>query len=698
MTESQWVQSAPGTEKRKRAGLACISCHSKKIKCDLQAKIHEGQNSCSNCASTGKVCSPRPSKRERGRLAPDIGKSPASPLPTDSRGDSRTDLAFSDFTVAQTDTVIDSRDVYMPVGQDISPHNLLQPSFLGFDSGLLSQHELAIFHTSQGAQQSEATTSETTQINNTPSVLDAWSSSWVPSPHERSNGVQTEVVLRPARGPLDSSTSTITHDAVESSAGSEKKEPRSPIGLQPDLRQSFTETYFEYCYTWCPILDRATLSKELAESPLLDNAIAILGSHVRPPLVPHAGPAVYYDRARRLFYEEEEEDLIATLKAISLFYWWAPRPPSVVHRHSSWWWTSIVIKLAQQAGFYREFVTDVSRYRIELYILRRIWWTAFARERLTAISQGKPCLIDPEDCNIPPPSVEDFPELEDKSKAEVFVYWVRLCTIIGRIAKRLSRSAASPSTTQAFPADLGKELIDWVRSLPVHLQLPIESRHTPSFDRDVHQLHLPYLAVIIVLHLTRPSQSLPQAMRPATLAGSCIARILKDFLIRSEMRSLQPITCWYVNMGFMALLQASRSEGLKDGATADLDILGLSIMELKKMWATAGIFEQTFERLRSNDKSLKSGDLPNRHAGNEKFARALGSEDEDLHSDIDWVDYFPFVSSQTSVVAEKLLVQQKQHTGFIFWDGLGDIASDVIPNCREFMEGLEGWADLNAFT
>ncbi|CAI7668204.1 unnamed protein product [Penicillium palitans] len=692
MTEAQWVQSTPGARKRKRAGLACISCHSKKIKCDLQAKIPQGQNSCSSCASTGKVCSPRPSKREKGRLAPGTDQSPASPPLADPYGNSSVDLASSHFGVGQCGPGIDAGDVDM---QDVSPHSLVRPGLLDFDSELLQR---TTFHDTEGTQQSETARSQKAQPTNAPSALDAWSAGWAPSSHEQSHGVQGAVPLRPACGPVNSRTSTTTDDHGESTAGSERKESSSHVGLQPDLRQSFTETYFEYCYTWCPILDRATLSMELAESPLLDNAVAILGSHVRPPLIPHAGPATYYSRARRLFYdEEEEEDLLATLKAVSLFYWWAPRPPSVAHRHSSWWWTSIVIKLAQQAGFYRESVTDMSKHGIKLYTLRRIWWTAFARERLTAICQGKPCLIDPEDCNIPPPSLQDFPHLEDTNKAEVFVYWVRLCTIIGRIAKGLSRSATSSSNSKSFPVDLAKELIHWVQSLPVHLQLHIESRHTPSFNRDVHQLHLPYLAVIIVLHLTRSAQSLPQALPPATLAGSCIARILKDVLVRSEIRSLQPITCWYVGMGFMALLQASRSESLKDSASADLEILVLSIKELKKMWATAALFEQKFDRLRSNEKSLNSEDFPNRHLGNEQSTRALNSEEEALHSGIDWVDYFPFVSSQTSVVAEKLLVQQKQNMGFIFWDGLDDMVSDTMPNYQDFMQGLESWADPNAF-
>lgn len=156
-----------------------------------------------------------------------------------------------------------------------------------------------------------------------------------------------------------------------------RKEPKPLDALQPDLRQSYAETYFEYCYTWCPVFDRSTLDQELDDSPLLENALGIVGSNVRPPMIPHPATPSYYARARRYFYEDEEEDLIASLKAVSLFYWWAPRPPSVVHRHSSWWWTAVVIRHAQQAGFHRGSETDDSRQDIDLRARRRIWWTAF---------------------------------------------------------------------------------------------------------------------------------------------------------------------------------------------------------------------------------------------------------------------------------------------------------------------------------
>ena len=169
--------------------------------------------------------------------------------------------------------------------------------------------------------------------------------------------------------------------------------------LHPDLQQIFTDTYFNYCYTWCPVLDRNTLSSEIARSPLLANALALASSHIQPPLLPHDGPEAYYKRARTIFYEDEEADSLTSLKALCLFYWWAPQAPSRVHRHSSWWWTSVIIRHAQQMNIHREpLIDDAHRDRMDLGLRRRIWWTAFV---------STPAMIVTDACPRP---ATDFPD------------------------------------------------------------------------------------------------------------------------------------------------------------------------------------------------------------------------------------------------------------------------------------------------
>lgn len=94
-----------------------------------------------------------------------------------------------------------------------------------------------------------------------------------------------------------------------------------------ELQESFGETYFDYCWPWCPVLDERTFRSCIDESPsaLLINALALLGMRIRPPIVRHAEAAEYYHRAKMLFYTDQETDPIVSLQSIMLFYWWAPR-------------------------------------------------------------------------------------------------------------------------------------------------------------------------------------------------------------------------------------------------------------------------------------------------------------------------------------------------------------------------------------
>lgn len=165
---------------------------------------------------------------------------------------------------------------------------------------------------------------------------------------------------------------------ISSVASTYAKKPDDSQAISEDLAEGFVDTYFEYCYPWCPVLDRQTIMTEMQTSRLLSNAVALAASHIRPPLLPCDKPHLFYDRARTAFYNDEETDGMTALKALCLFYWWAPRSPSSVHRHSSWWWTSVIIRHAQQANVHREpSISHSSLGRINLSLRRRIWWTVF---------------------------------------------------------------------------------------------------------------------------------------------------------------------------------------------------------------------------------------------------------------------------------------------------------------------------------
>jgi hypothetical protein len=286
------------------------------------------------------------------------------------------------------------------------------------------------------------------------------------------------------------------------------------------------------------------------------------------------------------------------------------------------------------------------------------------------LCQSKPVIIDPNDCNIQQPTLADFPDdAQSQHHGEIFIYWVRLSAIIGSIAKVLLKSN---DRSTPLPNHLREELVAWIHSLPPRLRLHIDKPRTESFDRDVHQLHLFYLTTIIILHLKRSGGHLPQALPPAILAASCTARILRDILARGNSRFLMAITCWHAGTAFIALLQACRIQHLSKYANEDLDVLVIAAKELQKMWASANVIAQGFERLRKPDtlgSVINTGSHIDGMITNSSLLGTINSIStsngvgiDETDEDFDWMRFFPFVSKSTNGISECLVTGKEQGT------------------------------------
>ena len=298
---------------------------------------------------------------------------------------------------------------------------------------------------------------------------------------------------------------------------------------------------------------------------------------------------------------------------------------------------------------------------------------------MTAICQGRPCTINPDDCNVHEPSLADFGPAPVDPRAHVFIQWVRLCDIIGRVGQHLSRDL-----DHSFPAVLAQELIDWIHGLPDQLKLPIGSDRTRSFDRDVHKLHLPYLTTITILHMHQhsqhPQQLLPEVYTTAISSASCVARVFKDILARGHIRFLGAIATWFVGVAIVALLHTQQIERLAKNGADDIRILRTALNELASLWPTATIFVRGFDRLNAFGKLTDAvvHGQPNDSRNWQRTQASSGVRDNtstlelsDLNwmHGIDWHSYFPFMTAQTSPLLSEILVLEHQTEDF-----LGDIS------------------------
>lgn len=352
--EPTFIHFADQAGKRKRAEAVCIPCHSKKVKCDVQKRSQDGHSRCSNCEASQRDC----------------------PLRTSQRGKRRHTHAGS-VTSPGTITVRDgghgvsarSRSGIDESGGDFAPQGEVID-----DAGLASSMPGPSGNgAARDGPPAEASANIVVGIPSAQSIGTAASN------HSYGDDVDAGY-LHSVYGPENQLDAEMQELQAYLSPG---REDAHSLPLDFSLQSAFLETYWEYCYCFCPVLDPKTIMGEMARSPLLTNAVALAASHVQPPLLPHQGPHEYYDRARRLFYEDGEADNLTTLKALCLFYWWAPRPPSTIHRHTSWWWQSVIIRHAQQMGIHREPPPQSPlRANLDLSVRRRIWWTAFVGTQL----------------------------------------------------------------------------------------------------------------------------------------------------------------------------------------------------------------------------------------------------------------------------------------------------------------------------
>lgn len=263
---------------------------------------------------------------------------------------------------------------------------------------------------------------------------------------------------------------------------------------------------------------------------------------------------------------------------------------------------------------------------------------------------------------------------------------MRLCAIIGRVGKFLLRKTESTP----FPVHLAKELIAWVQSLPPHLQLPISADRSRPFNRDVHQLHLPYLSTITLLYLSPSAQPLPKAYSAAVIAACCVTRIFEDFLARGSIRFLHGMDGWYIAIAILALLHARQVEHLNVAASEHIKVLRVGLKEIAKLWHSSQMFDIGFERLLGSNAFLvvEGKDAYTPEVTPENALNGLA--DLAVGSGIDMRDYFPFATADTGPLIKMLLEgEQGVAAPFSNLEWPSDFALQLQGLCDNWNENYE---------
>ncbi|KAJ5521059.1 hypothetical protein N7463_001512 [Penicillium fimorum] len=415
--------------------------------------------------------------------------------------------------------------------------------------------------------------------------------------------------------------------------------------LSPPLRESYTEIVLKNCQAFCPALSRSLLEiPEFQNSLVLQQSIGLIGSAIQPSLLHNESPVTYYERAKVLIQGGYETNPLASLIAVMLFYWAAAAPPTVISMNSVWW----------------------------------------------------PCIINPQDCDVREPTPDDFPCPGDQ-KTTIFIRWVHLCSIVGRVGDHLRRNPSSVQETQG----LLTELKDWAQTLPEDLQLPFSTAVSTDFKSDVYQLHLPYLTCITLLHLKRSGNGMPIAYTAAILSASCTARIFEEFLVRGSLRCLQGMAGWYIAVALLALLHGRQQKALEHAADAHIHVLRIALREMGKRWDSAKMYDASIENLLNTHKEQNM--TSSTRGGIQDHSAASCTVDPGDTGPVsqgceDGFKYFPGTTTQTNPLFG-ILLPHDRHTPFSELEHSNDLSSflyDMFDNpfggkSPEMLDHPIGW-------
>ncbi|UNI18405.1 hypothetical protein JDV02_004676 [Purpureocillium takamizusanense] len=250
-----------------------------------------------------------------------------------------------------------------------------------------------------------------------------------------------------------------------------------------DVRDSLVDAYFASINPLFPVVDEAAFRaryEEVGEQPslMLLHAVLLAGAHVsmHPRVVPvrYMLKATLFRRAKQLFDMRHEHDRLHLVQTALLFTWHLQNGDTA--SSGGYFWAGVACRIAFGMGMHRNLPTatmdPVQNYMPtqDRHQWRRVWWTLFQVDALSALEHGRPPMIRVEDFDQEPLLVDDFIESNGLLNTTVdFRYCVKnieLCHIILGIlslgAPRVSRQTSL--VVQAAP--LKTRLVSWMLDLP----------------------------------------------------------------------------------------------------------------------------------------------------------------------------------------------------------------------------------------
>ncbi|KAI1449893.1 fungal-specific transcription factor domain-containing protein [Annulohypoxylon stygium] len=548
---------------KRRAARACISCRSRKVRCD----VVEGAP-CGNCRWDNVECIVQESRRRRKNLfnsnssasqnttAPQTAEAqlrakPANPIAIASAAPPLRRASEATQASAASNDVTSSGAAILDGGLESHvPHLLYQRSGLRPDPVLLSTLQAG----NNGSRYPSIWPNPNTCQNSSSAAATGAlrTAQFLNSLEEPDAASQLPAFIRPLPSKIAPEDVTYLHT-------------KGALSLPgPSLQNALLTAYVEYVHPYMPLIELHDFLGMINARDGLYGQISLFlyqsimfaaTAFVDVKYLKDAGYASrkvarreFFSKARLLYDFDYESDRLILVQGLLLMTYWYETPDD---QKDTWHWMGVAISLAHTIGLHRNPAnTNMTPRKQKLW--KRIWWSCFMRDRLIALGMRRPTRIKDEDFDVPMLDEHDF-EIEpladeiqiigsdctlvrdvlmQQELALMCVAKAKLCLCISRMLKaqysvlirdKSRAENTTNSTMMLFPNKqldnvesvntCDMELLSWSRSLPACCQYrPLTAmdlkggRATIAVQRNL--LHMVYYTTISALH--RP-QFLPSS-------------------------------------------------------------------------------------------------------------------------------------------------------------------------------------------
>ncbi|CAK7234680.1 hypothetical protein SCUCBS95973_009018 [Sporothrix curviconia] len=201
---------------------------------------------------------------------------------------------------------------------------------------------------------------------------------------------------------------------------------------EKEIRDDFIDAYFAKVNPYFPVVDEADFRARYADpnnqpALILLHSVLLVGAHVschsKAVHARHIVKAVLFRRAKCVFDMRHEHDRLHLVQAALLFTWHLQNGDTA--SSNSNYWLGVACRIAYGIGMHRDLLQDpLDPDRMPIQdrrLWRRIWWTLFQAEVLSALEHGRPSAIGRDDFDQDPLCAEDFREVNGRMNPKVQV-------------------------------------------------------------------------------------------------------------------------------------------------------------------------------------------------------------------------------------------------------------------------------------